>query len=323
MTARSLPSPTTRRSPHHSPHVPLAAGLGGPGLDAPTHICSLILADVSPDGSSAGQVPRLSCQGPAGEGRLQVAGGALWTQPGAADGGVVVSPLGRSETDSARLAFTCGGSVTHLRLQHSVLSGIQLSAKGPLLQLLNCSRVSFDNVTLSGLGAPGQGVKYGAVQVSGAAVVSLAHFSCSNVTGFTVWGCLLLEVAAVADAQPAVYITDSSFTDVSTVGSASSTCKVFGAVVLDAAASTQQLPAAGLGVSMRRSIFERNAGGCGGALAVKCNLVSGSPLCCAAAAASSNSARPPWRRMALSTHTTLTASAAAVGRYVESLMTQA
>ncbi len=251
------------------------AGGVAPGPEAPPHTCSLVMVNPSPDGSSAGQGPRLSCQGAAGEGGLQVAGGALWTQSGVAgQGALTISPLPEAETDRARLVFTCGGSVTHLQLQHSVLSGVQLSAKGPLLQLLNCSRVSFDNVTLSGLGAPsasGSSTPFGAVRVARTAAVRASRLSCTRVTGFRSWGCLLLEYVAPSGSEPTLTVSDSSVLN-NTIGSASIDCSTaHGAVVLGSAGAQQLSP--GVRVTVERSAFEGNVGGCGGALAATCDLV--------------------------------------------------
>ncbi|GIL48618.1 hypothetical protein Vafri_5090 [Volvox africanus] len=101
-------------------------------------------------------------------------------------------------------------NVPHLKLVDSVVSGVPLSTSGPLLQCLNCSFLTAQNVTLQGLRRPANRSStshFGAVRVTGLRGANLESIRCSEVRGAMGWACVLLQ--AWSDA--AIYIRDSLF----------------------------------------------------------------------------------------------------------------
>ncbi|GIL48625.1 hypothetical protein Vafri_5094 [Volvox africanus] len=119
-----------------------------------------------------------------------------------------------SDVGSNALAFEDWGidllNVPHLKLVDSVVSGVPLSTSGPLLQCLNCSFLTAQNVTLQGLRRPANRSStshFGAVRVTGLRGANLESIRCSEVRGAMGWACVLLQ--AWSDA--AIYIRDSLF----------------------------------------------------------------------------------------------------------------
>ncbi|GLI62650.1 hypothetical protein VaNZ11_005318 [Volvox africanus] len=123
-------------------------------------------------------------------------------------------PPASSDVGSNALGFEDWGidllNVPHLKLVDSVVSGVPLSTSGPLLQCLNCSFLTAQNVTLQGLRRPAHlssTSHFGAVRVTGLRGASLESIHCSEVRGAMGWACVLLQ--AWSDA--AIYIRDSLF----------------------------------------------------------------------------------------------------------------
>ncbi len=137
------------------------------------------------------------------------------------------------EAEDWRLALVCGPGTTHLRVHDSVVGGVPLSTRGPVLQLVGCGAVSFDNVTLTELeGRPWNFLDfapaYGAVHARGLmAGARLSDVECSDVSNAHTWACFLLsfdegvqrdageqgqpQQPSPAVAQPTVEITNSLF----------------------------------------------------------------------------------------------------------------
>lgn len=115
------------------------------------------------------------------------------------DGGSGGDQQGSSRDGDWRLGLVCGPGVQHLRVSHSVLRGLPLSIRGPVLQLVGCGAVSFHNVTLTHLTAPpgaspSLSPAYGAVHARGlVAGAWLSDVECSHVAGSHTWACFLLS----------------------------------------------------------------------------------------------------------------------------------
>ncbi len=282
----------------------IAGGLPPPALDtAPDQECSISLVGAAPSGRV--QPPNtlaVSCRGSPGgvqlllspwlqaaaaastNGSAPAAQSATRDRSGLPDvriGGVEVAGApeegpGRGSGGSGeeagdwRLALVCSPGTTHLRLYDSLVWKVPLSTRGPVLQLVGCGAVSFDNVTLTELTAlPGASADtapaYGAVHARGlVAGARLSGVECSEVAGSHTWACFLLsfeeDVQGREGEQPAllkgtVEIADSLFSNTNVTARVDRVLKTTALMPSVAAAlKPNQLLGGGLG------------GGCGGGM---------------------------------------------------------
>ncbi|KXZ48974.1 hypothetical protein GPECTOR_24g264 [Gonium pectorale] len=193
--------------------------------------------------------------------------------------------------------------VAHLRLEHSVVRGLPLSAHGPLVACLNCSHLSTDNVTLQALygsgpvsgavTAPPPRAAYGALYGSGLLAADLASLRCAGVRDAHGWACVGLELAptaavplpppnetatssgaggAASSTAASVRLVNSSFISNSVTWHLDGLAGPgHGAVLVlrsrEAAAEATDAAAA-VRVAVSDAVFMDNIGGCGGALAI-------------------------------------------------------
>ncbi|EFJ43307.1 hypothetical protein VOLCADRAFT_96558 [Volvox carteri f. nagariensis] len=98
-------------------------------------------------------------------------------------------------------------NVPHLKLVDSVISGVPLSDVAPLLQCLNCSRLTAQNVTIKALQRPSNKAPFGAVRITGLQDAILEGIECSNIRDAMGWACILIQ----AQAKSSIIVRDSSF----------------------------------------------------------------------------------------------------------------